>query len=137
MIVANYDGLTYPKEHLQNIRSSLELVIYDNYAMYKILHMIFKGAVEAWYNNLEPSSVASFSDLCAKIMACLSTNIPTKKSFIELFGINKAKDESIKAYLKRFNEEMFKVEDLIESVASKVFILGEGKKPYEGSYIPY
>jgi hypothetical protein len=51
-----------------------------------------------------------------------NTSIPTKKSFTELFGITQVKDGSTRTYLKRFNEEMLKVENLIKSVAFKALI---------------
>jgi hypothetical protein len=64
--------------------------------MCKILPTTFRGSVRAWYNKLELSLVASFSDLYAKLVACFSTSIPAKKSSTELFGITQAKDESTK-----------------------------------------
>jgi hypothetical protein len=43
MNMDKYDGLTNPREHIQNVRGSLELVIYDNDVMCKILPTIFRG----------------------------------------------------------------------------------------------
>jgi len=91
--------------------------------MCKILPTTFKGSIKAWYNNLEPGLVASFSDLYAKLVAYFS-----QMSSTELCEIIQAKDESTRTYLKRFNEEMLKVEDLIKLVASEaLYQLGEGK----------
>jgi hypothetical protein len=36
---------------------------------------------------------------------------------MELFGFTQSNDESTRAYLKRFNEEMLKVDELLELVA--------------------
>lgn len=55
---------------------------------------------------MESGLVANFSDLCAKLEAHFSTNIPTKKSSTELLKITQIEDGSTKAYLKRFNEKM-------------------------------
>jgi hypothetical protein len=57
-------------------------------------------------------------------MACLSISIPAKKSSTKLFGITQIKDKSTRVYLKRFDEEMLKVEDLIKLIASKALISG-------------
>jgi hypothetical protein len=114
MTLDNYNRLTNPREHVQNVHNSLELVIQDNHAMCKILLTTFRGSVRAWYNNLEPGSVSSFSDLYAKLVTHFNTSILAKKSSTKLFGINQAKDESTRTYLKRFNEKMLKVEDLIK-----------------------
>jgi hypothetical protein len=43
-----------------------------------------------------------------------NTNIPIKKSSIKVFGVTQSDGESIRVYLKRFNEEMLKVEELIK-----------------------
>ena len=45
-------------------------------------------------------------------------------SFIEFFRITQVDDESTRAYLKRLNEKMLKVEELIEFVAYKALING-------------
>lgn len=55
-------------------------------------------------------------------MARFSTNIAIKKSSIKLFGVAQQEGESTQMYLKRFNEEMIKVEELLESVALEVLI---------------
>jgi hypothetical protein len=81
----NYDGLTDPREHIQNVRNSLELVIQDNHTIWKIILMTFKGVVRVWYNNIKPGSIANFNDL--KLVGHFSTSISAKVSFNELFGI--------------------------------------------------
>jgi hypothetical protein len=53
----------------------------------------------AWYKNLEPSFIERFNDLCVKLEC-----------------------KSIWTYLKRYNEEMLKVEEFLELIALKVLI---------------
>jgi len=43
MNLDNYDGLTDPREHIQYMRESLELVIHDNDVTCKILPITFRG----------------------------------------------------------------------------------------------
>jgi len=116
MNLDKYDELTNPREPIQNVRRSLELVIDDNDVMCKILPTIFRGNVKKWYNNLKPGYVLSFQDLCAQLVMHFSTNIPIKKSSIELFGVIQCEKDSTRAYLRRFNEEMLQVEDLLELI---------------------
>jgi hypothetical protein len=47
-----------------------------------------------------------------------------KKSLTELVSITQLKGESARAYLKRFNEKMLKVENLLELMAIKALISG-------------
>jgi len=124
MNLDKYDGLTDPQEHIQNMRRSLELVIHDNDVICKILLTTFRGDVRIWYNNLKSGSILSFQDLYAKLVARFSTNIPMKKSSTELFGIIQCEKEFTRAYLRRFNEEMLQVEDLLEPITYEAWIKG-------------
>jgi len=45
MSLDKYDGLIDPREHIQNVRGNLELVIHDNDVMCKILPTTFRGNV--------------------------------------------------------------------------------------------
>jgi len=51
MNLDNYDSLADPREHMQNIRSSLDLIIQDHDSMCKIFLSTFKGSTRAWYNK--------------------------------------------------------------------------------------
>jgi hypothetical protein len=87
MSLDNYDGLADPREHVQNMHDSLDMIIQDHDSICKIFPTTFKWSVHYWYNNLEPYFIEDFSDLYAKLVACFSINIPTKKTSIELFGV--------------------------------------------------
>ena len=50
-------------------------------------------------------------------------NIFVKKSSIKLFPIIKLEGENIKANLKRFNEEMLKVKNMLEPVVIEALII--------------
>jgi hypothetical protein len=71
MILDNYDGLANPREHVQNVRNNLELVIQDIDSMCKILPKSFNVSAWAWYKNLESSSITCFRDLNAKLVSYL------------------------------------------------------------------
>jgi len=53
-----------------------------------------------------------------------STSILVKKSSTELFFITQLEGEITRAYLKRFNEEMLKVENLLELMVIEALING-------------
>jgi len=112
------------REYVQNVQSSLEIVMQDNYAMCKIFPITFRGSVCAWYNNLESGSLTSLGDLCTKLVAWFNTSIPIKKSSTKLYKVTQADDESTLVYLKRFDEKMLKVKELIEHMAFKALIHG-------------
>jgi len=120
MSLKNYNGLTDLRKHVQNMSGSLELVINDNDSMCKILLITFWGFAHAWYNNLEPNYIKRFSDLCTKLMARFNTNIPV----YGLFDVTQQEDKSTRAFLKRFNKEMLKVDELCKPMALEALIRG-------------
>jgi hypothetical protein len=93
--------------------------------MCKIFLTTFKGSIRVWYNNLKSSSITNFGDLYTKLVTQFSISIPAKKASRNSLGLL---DKSTLAYLKRFNEEMFKVKELIKLVAFKALISGVKKR---------
>jgi hypothetical protein len=73
---------------------------------------------------LKPSFIDGFSDLCADLGAYFSTIILAMKTFTKLFGVTQQEGESIRAYLKRFNEKMLNIEELLEPLALEDLIKG-------------
>jgi len=73
---------------------------------------------------LEPNSIEGLRDLYTKLAVRFSTSIPINKSSMELFGVTQQEGEFTRAYLKRFDEEMLKVEELLEQVALEALIRG-------------
>lgn len=71
---------------------------------------------------------STINDLCAKLVVCLNTSIPARKSLTKLFGITQIKNKSTRPYMKRFSEKMFKVEELIELIKSYALISGVKEK---------
>jgi hypothetical protein len=53
----NYERLIYPREHIQNIRSLLELITQDIDVMCKVLLIALCESAHVWYHSLEPSFI--------------------------------------------------------------------------------
>jgi hypothetical protein len=71
---------------------------------------------------LELNSIEGFSDLCVKLVACFSISIHAKKNSTGLFCVAQQEEGFTRAYLKRFNEKMFKVKELIEPMTIQALI---------------
>ena len=94
----NYDGLTNPREHVKNIRSSLELIIQDHDSMCKLFPTTFKRSTRAWYNNLKPNYIEGFNDLYVKLVTRFNTSIPTKKP-LQSFSVLPNKKASLHEHI--------------------------------------
>ncbi|KAF9673513.1 hypothetical protein SADUNF_Sadunf10G0032000 [Salix dunnii] len=64
------------------------------------------------------------------MVTCFNTSILAKKKIIELFGITQLENEFTRTYLKRFNEKMIKVIDLIKPLYPSPYI-NEGEAKYK------
>lgn len=95
--------------------------------MCKILLTTIRELAQAWYNNIELGFILGFNNLSAKLLSWFSTNIPAKRSSAEHFGVTQSKEESTRTYLKRFNGQMLKIEELIKAIASNALISGVRK----------
>jgi len=82
------------------------------------------GSTRVWYNNLEPNSIEGFNDLYVKLVECFNINILAEKSSMKLFGVIQQESEFTRAYLKRYNEKMLKVKEILESITLKALIKG-------------
>lgn len=102
----NYEGLTYIQEHIENIKSILELVIQDDDVMSKVLPTMVCRFAQVWYHNLESSFFLHFQDLSSKLISLSNTRILAKKSITKFFTVTQWEDEKIKTYLQKFNKKM-------------------------------
>jgi hypothetical protein len=118
----NYDGLANLMKHVQNMCSSLDLVIQHNNVICKIFLTTFRGSARICYNNLDLGSIEKFSDLFSKLVAHFNTTILAKRIFIELFRVTQLESESTRVYLKRFKENMLKFENFLELVTLETLI---------------
>lgn len=119
----NYDKLSDHSKHVQNVRNNLELVVQDLKAISKD-STTFQRFTRVQYHNLKLGSISSFLDLCDKLIIHFSMSIPAQKSSTELFSIIQLENDSTRAYLKKFNEEMLNLKNLLEPVALKALSSG-------------
>ena len=83
---------------------------------------MFCESVRTWYHSLKPDPIFDFTNLCAKFVAHFSTSILVffKKSSTKLFVIIQWENESTRAYLKRFNDEIIKVRVYLNPLPYKI-----------------
>jgi len=98
--------------------------VVTSYAICKILPITFRGSIYAWYNNLDLDFIISFGDLCSMLVTQFCTSVLAKRISTKLFGVTQTNDEFMRVYLKRFNEKIFKIKELIKLMASKTLISG-------------
>jgi hypothetical protein len=73
---------------------------------------------------LKTNSINGFNDLCADLWAHFNNIILAMKTSTKLFDVTQQENESTRAYLKRFNEKMLNMKELLELVALEALIKG-------------
>jgi len=99
----------------------LELITKDTDSLCKILLITLHVFARVWYHNLEYGYILHFCDLRSKIIFCFNVPKRTLKSF---FFITQREYEGIRAYFKRFDEEMLNMKRLLEPITTKYLISG-------------
>jgi len=99
----DYERIIYPREHIQNIRSLLELITQDINVMCKVLLTILCESAHVWYHSLEPGFILQFYDLSSKLISRFNTSIPAKKKKKPPQNSLKLYSEKIKVLKPIFN----------------------------------
>ncbi|XP_043705346.1 uncharacterized protein LOC122655195 [Telopea speciosissima] len=75
-----------------------------------------KDAATSWFSCLRLSSITNFLELCKSFITHLQSSIKHKKKTINLLSIKQKPDESIRAFVSRFNKESLDIKDLDEAM---------------------
>ncbi|XP_016172838.1 uncharacterized protein LOC107615258 [Arachis ipaensis] len=113
-----YDRTKDSQEYLTIFEAKMNLEGAANAVRCKTFPVTLAGLTNKWFNALPNGSIASFDDVSKKFIAQFTTRIAKAKHPISLLGITKRKDELIRKYLDRFNDEWLTVDGLTDSVAS-------------------
>ena len=83
-----------------------------------------KGSARQWFSKLAPASIASFAKLSRSFVSHFIGGRRHQKPIAHLISIKQDKDESLRSYLTRFNEEVLQVEELDDKVTMTAFLGG-------------
>ncbi|KAJ0603113.1 putative retrotransposon gag domain-containing protein [Helianthus annuus] len=80
------------------------------------------GLARAWFNSLPVGSLASFEDLHAKFLAHFSQQRRHERDSMNVINIWRRDDESLKAFVVRYNKECLEIGDVADQMAPNHFI---------------
>jgi hypothetical protein len=110
--VDKYDGSGDPSDHVEGFH--VHLVLHgtlDEIACRAFL-LTLKGVAKDWFSNLKPQSIDNFDTLRRQFMNQFLAVRRRKKNPAYLLSLVQEKEEPLKDYLHRFNQEKFTVENL-------------------------
>ena len=122
-----YEGKTDPMDYLDSYKSLIALQEYSGEVICKVFSATLKGSARSWFRKLPPRTIDSFDDLSWLFIANFMSCRIRQKNASHLFIVHQNETESLKDYVKRFNQAVLEVEDPNDKVV--VMAMMEGLRP--------
>ncbi|XP_057471965.1 uncharacterized protein LOC130760604 [Actinidia eriantha] len=122
-----YEGKTDPMDHLDSYKSLMSLQGCSDEVMCKAFSATLKGSARSWFRKLSPGTIDSFGDLSRLFVANFMSCRNRQKNASHLFTVHQKETESLKDFVKRFNQAILEVEDPSDKVV--IMAMMEGLRP--------
>ncbi|XP_057485073.1 uncharacterized protein LOC130771473 [Actinidia eriantha] len=122
-----YEGKTDPMDHLDSYKSLMSLQGCSDEVMCKAFSFTLKGPPRSWFRKLSPGTIDSFGDLSRLFVANFMSCRNRQKNASHLFTVHQKETESLKDFVKRFNQATLEVEDPSDKVI--IMAMMEGLRP--------
>ncbi|GFY97532.1 hypothetical protein Acr_12g0000730 [Actinidia rufa] len=106
-----YEGKTDPIDHLDSYKSLMSLQGCSDEVMCKAFSATLKGPARSWFRKLSPGTIDSFGDLSRLFVANFMSYRNRQKNASHLFTVHQKEIESLKDFVKRFNQAILEFED--------------------------
>ncbi|GFY93182.1 hypothetical protein Acr_08g0015780 [Actinidia rufa] len=106
-----YEGKTDPMDHLDSYKSLMSLQGCSDEIMCKAFSATLKGPARSWFRKLSPGTIDSFGELSRLFVANFMSCRNRQKNASHLFTVHQKETESLKDFVKRFNQAILEVED--------------------------
>ncbi|XP_021743268.1 uncharacterized protein LOC110709365 [Chenopodium quinoa] len=124
VLVGAYDGTGNPEEHITSHRNLMYLQSIDDATWCKCFPATLKGVAQDWFNSLPAGCINCFTTLSFLFVGNFSYNIPPRKTSLNLATIVLEKNEGLRSYVQRFNQEKAQIHNLPDEMAYSEFLRG-------------
>ncbi|XP_058785358.1 uncharacterized protein LOC131660196 [Vicia villosa] len=124
--LGTYDGTTDPNEHIENIDALLDYRGVSGVIKCWLFPTTLRKGAITWYKSLPYESITSWKVLGKLFSMHFTASRRHPKSEASLKAIIQGKDESLRAYIERFNKEAVQVST---TAHMKKFLLEWGLRP--------
>ncbi|XP_021759179.1 uncharacterized protein LOC110724091 [Chenopodium quinoa] len=105
MPTCTYDGKGDPKRYIAAFESHMLLYTDTDAVWCKVFPTTLVGAASDWFTNLPPRSIDSFDTLVELFTSQYISNSARQRTSGELMSVRQRKDESLRYFVRRFNNE--------------------------------
>ncbi|GFZ11448.1 hypothetical protein Acr_22g0008460 [Actinidia rufa] len=120
-----YEGKTDPMDHLDLYKSLMSLQGCSDEVMCKAFSATLKGSARSWFRKLSPGTIDSFGELSRLFVANFMSCRNRQKNASHLFTVHQKEAESLKDFVKRFNQAVLEVEDPSDKSKADKYIAAE------------
>ncbi|XP_021749048.1 uncharacterized protein LOC110714805 [Chenopodium quinoa] len=124
VLVGAYDGTGNPEEHITSYKNLMYLQSVDDSTWCKCFPATLKGVAQDWFNSLPAGCINCFTTLSLLFVGNFSYNIPPRKTSLNLATIIQEKNEGLRSYVQRFNQEKAQIHNLPDEMAYSEFLRG-------------
>ncbi|XP_073138234.1 uncharacterized protein [Henckelia pumila] len=107
--IKEYDGSADPEEHVTRFENVAMFHCYGDQIKCKVFLTILVDSAQRWFENLEEGSIKTFKEFREVFLQHFSSSKRYKKTTLSLFEIKQLNEESLRAYIKKFNRVALEV----------------------------
>ncbi|XP_073045532.1 uncharacterized protein [Primulina eburnea] len=122
--IKDYDGSSDPEEHLARFENMAMLHCYEDPIKCKVFLTTLVDSAQRWFEGLAPQSICCFEDFQKVFLHQFSSSKKYKKTAFSLFEVKQRQDETLRAYLKRFNRVALDVPTCAPETKTTAFMQG-------------
>ncbi|XP_041001635.1 uncharacterized protein LOC121247335 [Juglans microcarpa x Juglans regia] len=119
-----YDGSMDLLEHLETFKARITLHGFPVEVACRAFLLTLKGPKRVWFGSLTLGSIDSFGELARLFLTQFMASRRRSHPAAYLLTIKQGEDESLKAYLSRFNKELMTTDDQDKKITLAALLVG-------------
>ncbi|XP_021759600.1 uncharacterized protein LOC110724487 [Chenopodium quinoa] len=131
MSSCTYDGKGDPKRYVASFESHMLLYTDTDAVWCKVFPTSLTGAASDRFSNLEPGSIDCFETLVELFTGQYISNSARQRTSSELMAIQQRKEESLRDFIRRFNNEANTIPKLQQEIAVMALMNGLGDNDFK------
>ncbi|KAG8374710.1 hypothetical protein BUALT_Bualt10G0024300 [Buddleja alternifolia] len=122
--MSEYDGSSYPNEHLWKFENCALLNQYSDGVKCWVFLTTLTRSAQQWFNQLAPNSINSFKKFSSMFLHQFSSSKKYQNTSLSLFNMRQKANEPLQGYIQRFNTVALEVAPANAEVLSNAFAQG-------------
>ncbi|XP_021758501.1 uncharacterized protein LOC110723451 [Chenopodium quinoa] len=126
-----YDSKGDPKRYVAAFESHMLLYTDTDDVWCKVFPTTLTGVASDWFSNLEPGSIDCFETLVELFTGQYISNSARQRTSGELMAIQQRKEESLRDFIRRFNNEANTIPKLQQEIVVMALMNGMGDNDFK------